>query len=167
MQTIKSEYIKTDEAGKDWWRVIIVSDTTPDSFELDGSDVDGMADDAGIAAGSVLITPSSNYIAFEDGVFTAKGEGGGGGGGGEATVILSYDGNDTYAYFVGATIEEMNAAPPTLVSESEYTLTITQNYYFSVVNASVASYSGDITFDEDNYCYQINGDGAFSLQMPH
>lgn len=51
---------------------VILADQTPDSLEISGADVDGLNDDAVIAAGSVLITPSENYIAFEDGVFTLK-----------------------------------------------------------------------------------------------
>lgn len=54
-------------------RAIILSDTTPASLTIDGSDVDGLGDADIIAAGSVLVTPSKNYIAFENGVFTEKG----------------------------------------------------------------------------------------------
>lgn len=51
---------------------IILADEAPASLEITGADVDGLDDEAVIAAGSVLITPSENYIAFEDGVFTLK-----------------------------------------------------------------------------------------------
>jgi hypothetical protein len=53
-------------------RAVILSDSAPASLSLTGADVDGLNDDVIIAAGSVIITPSSNYIAFEDGVFTEK-----------------------------------------------------------------------------------------------
>lgn len=79
MIVTKAEPVRTDENNKDWYRVVIVSSEEPASLDLDGSDVEGMADGQGIAAGSVLIAPSSNYIAFEDGVFTLKSSGGGGG----------------------------------------------------------------------------------------
>ena len=59
-------------------RAIILSDSAPSSLSLTGADVDGLGDDDIIAAGSVIITPSANYIAFEDGVFTEKGSSGGG-----------------------------------------------------------------------------------------
>lgn len=51
---------------------VILADEAPASLEITGADVDGLNDDDVIAAGSVLITPSENYIAFEDGVFTLK-----------------------------------------------------------------------------------------------
>ena len=54
-------------------RAIILSEDTPASLTIDGSDVDGLGDADIIAAGSVLVTASANYIAFEDGVFTQKG----------------------------------------------------------------------------------------------
>lgn len=53
-------------------RAVILSESAPASLSLTGADVDGLNDDVIIAAGSVIITPSSNYIAFEDGVFTEK-----------------------------------------------------------------------------------------------
>ena len=64
--------INNPSAGN-YCRVVLVSNETPASLEIDGSDVDGMDDHDVIAVGSTLITPSKNYIAFEDGVFTEKG----------------------------------------------------------------------------------------------
>jgi hypothetical protein len=54
-------------------RVVLLSTGTPASLTMTGADVPGLNDDDIIAAGSVLITPCANYIAFEDGVFTQKG----------------------------------------------------------------------------------------------
>lgn len=54
-------------------RAIILSEEEPNSLEITGADVDGLGDKDIIAAGSVLVTASANYIAFEDGVFTQKG----------------------------------------------------------------------------------------------
>ena len=54
-------------------RAVILSEDTPSSLSITGADVDGLGDDDVLAAGSVLITPSANYIAFEEGVFTEKG----------------------------------------------------------------------------------------------
>ena len=52
--------------------VTILSDTTPESLEIDGGDVEGIRDDYEFAPGSVIITPDADYIAFEEGVFTQK-----------------------------------------------------------------------------------------------
>lgn len=52
---------------------ILLSSTTPASLNISGADVEGMDSDYVFAFGSVLITPSKNYIAFADGVFTEKG----------------------------------------------------------------------------------------------
>ena len=67
MKTIKSEFIGTDATGKDFFRVIIVSESAPDSFPTSGADVDGVPDTAGIAAGSVLLTPDGNSVLYADG----------------------------------------------------------------------------------------------------
>lgn len=67
MKTIKSEFIGTDATGKDYYRVIIVSESAPDSFPTSGADVDGVPDTAGIAAGSVLLTPDGNSVLYTDG----------------------------------------------------------------------------------------------------
>lgn len=53
--------------------VTIISATTPASLNITGADVDGLPDDYVLAAGSVLVTPDKNYIAFTDGEFTEKG----------------------------------------------------------------------------------------------
>lgn len=53
-------------------RVVLLSSTAPASLNVTGADVDLLSADDVIATGSVLITPSKNYIAFEDGVFTEK-----------------------------------------------------------------------------------------------
>lgn len=60
--------------GTSTHRVVLVSSTDPsnDPLYITGADVDGLNDSDVIAAGSVLITPSANYIAFEDGSFSAK-----------------------------------------------------------------------------------------------
>lgn len=54
-------------------KAVILSDDTPASLEIDGSDVDDMPADYKFAPGSEIITPTGNYVAFEDGVFTAIG----------------------------------------------------------------------------------------------
>ena len=58
--------------GSEAKRVVLLSDSTPSSLAITGADVEGLNASDVIAAGSVLITPGANYIAFEDGVFTEK-----------------------------------------------------------------------------------------------
>lgn len=53
-------------------RAVLLAESTPSSLTITGADVDGMGETDTIAAGSVLITPGANYIAFEDGTFTEK-----------------------------------------------------------------------------------------------
>ena len=61
-------YSKT--LGRDVYLCVIVHDSEPASLEISGEDVEGLSSRAGIAAGSVLKTPDSRYVAYEDGVFT-------------------------------------------------------------------------------------------------
>lgn len=67
------EFVELNNSGGAKYRATIVHPTTPSSLTLTGEDVDGMEDSDTIAAGSVLITPSANYMAFVDGTFTQKG----------------------------------------------------------------------------------------------
>lgn len=53
-------------------RAVILASTTPASLSISGADVEDLGSEYVIAAGSVLITPGANYIAFADGVFTEK-----------------------------------------------------------------------------------------------
>ena len=55
----------------EWYRAFIVSKDVPPET-VTGADVDGMADTARLAAGSVICTPSGNYVAFEDEKFSKK-----------------------------------------------------------------------------------------------
>lgn len=54
-------------------RVVLLGDQAPASLTVTGADVPGMNGADVIAAGSVLITPTANYVAFADGTFTEKG----------------------------------------------------------------------------------------------
>lgn len=47
-------------------RAVILSDQTPASLKINGSDVDGLADDIKLAAGSMIIAPDADYIADEE-----------------------------------------------------------------------------------------------------
>lgn len=58
--------------GTEAQRCVLISSDTPASLNITGADVTGLGDSDTIAAGSVLITPDANYIAFEDGTFTEK-----------------------------------------------------------------------------------------------
>ena len=46
--------------------VTILSDDTPSTLTISGADVDGLPDDYVIGAGSVIIAPDADYMAFEE-----------------------------------------------------------------------------------------------------
>ena len=46
-------------------RAVILSDDTPASLKINGGDVTGLNSGHILAAGSMIITPSADYIAFE------------------------------------------------------------------------------------------------------
>lgn len=72
MIATKLEFVKRTENNANKWVAILSSETTPTDLNITGADVDNVPDADVFAAGSVLITPSENYYAFEDGVFTLK-----------------------------------------------------------------------------------------------
>lgn len=74
MKCVHADVISSNPPPVPGYRImaVILSASAPSSLTLTGADVDGLGDDDIIAAGSVIITPSANYIAFEDGVFTEK-----------------------------------------------------------------------------------------------
>lgn len=59
--------VSTEFVGENKGIVLVVSAEEPASLSITGADVDGLMDDYVLAAGSVIVTPSKNYIAFEDG----------------------------------------------------------------------------------------------------
>lgn len=129
----KKEFIRTGADGTKWWQVVLTADTDPDTLNLTGADVENLNDALGLAAGSILITPTANYIAFEDGVFQAKGEGGGGGLDGEgvkAVSILGVEMEDDISEYV-----------PLLVREGE-----SQNYIDVELQAAEAISGQELTF---------------------
>ncbi|MBR3280171.1 MAG: hypothetical protein IKG01_14900 [Lachnospiraceae bacterium] len=67
MKAIIDEYVSGKKV-----RAIILSDQNPASTSISGADVENVPNDIEFAFGSVLITPSKKYIAFEDGTFTEK-----------------------------------------------------------------------------------------------
>ena len=76
MRTIKSEFAYTDVNGVEWYRCVIVSEEKPESLPTNGADVDGIPDEVGIAAGSVMLTPDGNEIYYsDDAVLTPPGAG--------------------------------------------------------------------------------------------
>ena len=80
--------VYTDSVDVNKGIVTIVSSTTPASLNITGADVEGLPDDFILAAGSVIITPTTNYVAFGEGEFTEKSNGGGSGGGGGGSVMI-------------------------------------------------------------------------------
>lgn len=71
MRLVKSEKVHREAAG-DWYLAVIVSEDAPEDGEVTGADVDGCAEDDRFAAGSVIVTPSGSWVAFTDGVFSAR-----------------------------------------------------------------------------------------------
>ena len=52
--------------GNDVYWVHLIGDAVPSSLALTGADVEDMADDAVLAAGSTLRVPGGKYILYED-----------------------------------------------------------------------------------------------------
>ena len=88
LRVIASEKVYDTRPG-DWFLCVIMSDSELDSYTITGADVEGMADTDFVAAGSIVCSPTANYIAFEDGVVTQSQIGGGGGGGGGGVAGVS------------------------------------------------------------------------------
>lgn len=72
MTAVATEFTGVMADGAHMYICTIVSKTEPESLTVTGADVDGLEPGNVIAAGSVLMTPSKTYIAFEDGVFTER-----------------------------------------------------------------------------------------------
>ena len=66
------EFAGRTAENKNKWIATISSETTPAELTITGADVENMTDGDILAAGSVIITPSENFYAFEDGTFTQK-----------------------------------------------------------------------------------------------
>lgn len=49
---------------------VLLAEEEPESLELSGADTESLPDDYVFEIGSLLVTPSANYLAFEQGVFT-------------------------------------------------------------------------------------------------
>ena len=88
MKVVAAQRVKRAGTGE-WWLAVIMHDAELDVFQLTGADVEGMNDDDLIAAGSIVCTPTANYISFEDGIFTKSEIAGSGGGGGGGTAGVS------------------------------------------------------------------------------
>lgn len=68
MKCIKKEFVRTDENGRKWWRVILTATEAPESLdEMSGADVDNLDDDISFESGSVLLTPDGNSVLYTDG----------------------------------------------------------------------------------------------------
>lgn len=82
MKAIKSEFVGTDATGKDFWRVIVTSEEAIDETPTTGEGIDGVPDAAGIAAGSVFLSPDGNTVVYSDDFAS-------GGGGGEGILSVT------------------------------------------------------------------------------
>lgn len=98
MKIIAAEKVTMTQPG-DWYLCIIANESELDTFAFTGADVEGMGDDDLIAPGSIVITPTANYIAFEGGIFTqSQISGGGGGGGGGVAGVSTWNGRSGNVY---------------------------------------------------------------------
>lgn len=178
----QKQFIRTGEDGTKWWQVVLTADADPDTLNLTGADVDNLNDELGLAAGSVLITPSSNYIAFADGVFTLKstsGGGGGGGGGGtgdlvSVTISPELETSPTLSScfpinYADLTDEEkadgvhINLSSTTAFADGdEFTITATAGAGWKIYAAGqYGSEGGSLSYDTQAYTYN----GAVRLSL--
>ena len=161
----KYEFVRTDDTGKKWWRAILTDTVEPVSLNISGADVANLNDEIGIAVGSILTTPTSNYIAYEDGVFTLKNTSGGGGGGGGGDLVSvevdpAIESTPTLASLFPIVWDDLSddekenglradlhAAEP-LVDETEYTITVTPSagwYVYDFINETYGAQGEAVT----------------------
>lgn len=160
MDCIQIEYVRTDNAGKEWYKVIITSPTVPDNMEFDGSSVDHMPNGTGIAAGSVLLTPSANYVAYVDGTF---------GGGGGATVTLHNGAEGTitgkFAKDGETTIEEFEVPSGETLEKSLPIGSYVVPYWDELNNIDCY---GDGDYETESWgvdlVYKVTGDCSFTFE---
>lgn len=73
MKAVMSELKGYDTGlGCDLYWAFIVSESAPSGTSVSGSEVEGVPDSCKFAAGSVIVTPSGNYWAFNDNEFSKK-----------------------------------------------------------------------------------------------
>lgn len=73
LRVIYSQKVTDRPENEDWHKCLIIADEDIDTSYITGADVEGMSADDRIAVGSVIISPTAKYIAFEDETFTQKG----------------------------------------------------------------------------------------------
>lgn len=73
LQVISAQKLTNRPKDEDWFICTIIGDEDIDNAYITGADVIGMNDEDRIAVGSVILTPSARYVAFEDEMFTQKG----------------------------------------------------------------------------------------------
>ena len=159
----KLEFVRTDDDGNKWWRVILTADAEPDSLELTGADVADLASNVRFAAGSVLLTPSANYVAYVDGTFS----GSGGGGGDNVNVTIINQGSDAHLYYGPSLPYDVDTWTDVLLDElSTKILTVPSGTYIQPPGSNT-TYSGDIIEieGEDYPTYQANGDGTMTVRF--
>ena len=151
MKVIKSEFVATDANGKDWWRVIIVNNTSVDTPPTTGSGVDGLPDEAGIAAGSVLLTPDGNTVYYTDSM-----------GGGTYGVHIMNQTAGTLDFFLSATVDGDTLETYLVEGGSELEITVPAGYWlspdFNTDDTPVVVVGEHEEYDDGDFMfYQING----------
>lgn len=172
MICIKLEFVKTDGNGKKWWKAILTDTDDPVSLNISGADVDNLNDNIGIAAGSLLITPSSNYIAFEDGVFTQKGEESPTPTPSKIALTFVNEGGSTLGFMYMPEPDPDQATTVVVASGSSETVTdIDPGVYVFVALPpnNELEYTGDVTEDTESVpgstLYICNGDATFTARL--
>ena len=158
----KLEFVRTDDDGNKWWRVILTADAEPDSLELTGADVSDLASNVRFAAGSVLLTPSANYVAYVDGTF-----GGSGGGGGTYGVHIMNLTAGTLDFFLSATVDGDTLETYLVEGGSELEITVRAGYWlspdFNTDDTPVVVVGEHEEYDDGDFMfYQINGNAEMT-----
>lgn len=164
MECIKKEFVRTDENGRKWWRVILTATEAPESLdELTGADVDGMDDNIRFAAGSVLLTPDGNSVLYADGWSE--------GGGGISLTFTNESGVETACMYMTepdpskATTVVVAPAQTEKVDNIEAGIYV----YISIGNSQELSYTGSVVEDTTSIpgitLYICNGDAVFKIEM--
>lgn len=167
MDCIKKEFVRTDADGHKWWRVVLTATEAPDSLQLTGADVAGMDDNIRFESGSVLLTPSANYIAFEDGVFTQKGGGSPTPSEGITVTIINQSGDKVDVSYM----EEIGPGSATWVTVNDSSTEIISDlssgiyFYFDSIDDQQITATGEYTTVTEHGAtlYQCSGNVTFTV----
>lgn len=158
---IKREFNKTDENGRKWWRCILTASEEPGSLTLSGADVDDLNDEIGISAGSVLITPSAQYVFLTDGQAGAP----------EMIVTITSVSENIFDVNYAQSLED---EPEEISLDNGETKTVTitgPTFFMFTVSDDLIVYEGDVTVDTESMpgytLYVCSGSASFVCGQGH